>query len=318
MTMTAHMTGRGLTEAVAINAKALRHGGERIGALSTRWDLAGSGKLRCSNPVATTNKYTQPVDDWIVGLPPGRPSQYVDLETRCRECDNCLKLRSWEWTQRMRRELLVWPRTWFGTLTCAPMIHDRVANQARLACGKRGIRFDGLSEGEQFLERCKVLGRQIELYSKKVREAATAPVRLVVVTEKHKSGLPHYHALFHETQLGCLSERVLSKRWGLGHTQWRVVHDVERASRYVAKYLSKSLLSRIRASQGYGSLERVATHRTVANHEMASDPDNALKPRAHRDRESVRPRGGGGQQTPEGGSIPPQGVSAPMPAQEPE
>lgn len=256
---------------MAINRKALMHGGVRTGVLSTSWDLSAAGKLPCTDPTKTTNVYRQPVDDWIVGLPPDRPPQYVDLTTRCRQCENCLKLRAWIWTLRMRAELLHAPRSWFGTLTLAPLIHERSRMYATLAAARSGRGdFRAMDADSQFEERLRVLNGWLTDYVKRVRKAATGPVRLVVVTERHKSGLPHMHALFHEQKLGCLSERLLSSKWPYGHSQFRVVREPERASRYVAKYLTKSLLSRIRASKEYGSLERAAMHRPIG---LASDPD---------------------------------------------
>ena len=77
--MTAQVRTRGLEEALKTNAKALRGGGKRTGALSTAWDLSGNGKLKCLEPVPSTNKYSQPLDDWVVGHAPGRPNQYIDL-----------------------------------------------------------------------------------------------------------------------------------------------------------------------------------------------------------------------------------------------
>lgn len=273
MTLTAHMTPtpRGLEAALDINRKALMAGGVRTGPLTTTWDLSASGKLPCTDPQKTTNVYHQPLDDWIVDFPPNRPRQYLDLTTRCRRCPNCLKLRAWIWTLRMRVEMQHAERTWFGTLTLAPLMHERARLHASLAAGKSGRGdFRGMSADNQFDERVRVINGWITDYVKRVRKSATGPVRLAMVVERHKSGLPHMHCLFHEVQLGCLSERLLGSRWPYGHSQFRLVHDAERASRYVAKYLTKSLLARIRASKGYGSLERAAMHRPIG---LASDPD---------------------------------------------
>lgn len=312
MNYPAHMTGpRGLDEALRFNRTALARGGKRTAALTTEWDIAGTGKLRCLHPVRTTNVYRQGDDDWLLGLPPDRANQYADITARCRVCDNCLKLRGYEWKQRMQRETLMWPRSWWGTVTLAPYHHDRARNLARLRASRNGQRYDGLSEGERFSYLTDVIGEWITTYQKRVREAATGPVRLVFVAEKHKSGLPHYHAIWHECQLGALSERLLSRRWGLGFTQWRVVRTAESAAGYVAKYLTKSLLARVRASKAYGSLE-LTTHRPVQG--IASDPDNALMQRERREREASDQEGAA-LRTEARGSIPRASVSSsPLPA----
>lgn len=260
LTRTAHMTGRkplGLATAERINRVALfGGGGKRIGPLSTRWDISGNGKLKCLTPAKTELRFDQPLDDYIVGLPPGRVRQYIDMSMRCRLCANCLKLRGLEWIDRCKVELSRAPRSWFGTMTLSPALHDRMMWKANKRLLRGGTSWDRLTMDERFAERHKEISVELTKSIKRLREVARGPLRLVVVCEKHASGLPHYHALVHETTLGGVHERELRHAWPLGFSQWKLVeHDV-RAAWYVSKYLMKSSLARVRASKDYGSLER--------------------------------------------------------------
>ena len=72
------------------------------------------------------------------------------------------------------------------------------------------------------------------------------------VVEAHKSGLPHVHLLVHDK--GDTTYRRLTDTWPLGFAHAKLVEGTA-ASRYVAKYLAKSALARVRASQGYGSTQ---------------------------------------------------------------
>lgn len=73
-----------------------------------------------------------------------------------------------------------------------------------------------------------------------------------MVAERHKSGLPHYHALVHEVhQLYPVTYRILTDAWDYGHIHAKLVQGPA-AARYCAKYLSKSAEARVRASGAYG------------------------------------------------------------------
>lgn len=100
-------------------------------------------------------------------------------------------------------------------------------------------------------------------------------------------GRPHYHILIHETELGSLvdgnpldilsgldrsgewearyyklggqskrgcfvtDEAFLRRNWTLGFTKFQLA-ETERAASYLCKYLSKSMMARVRASYRYG------------------------------------------------------------------
>ena len=183
------------------------------------------------------------------------------MTVRCRACQNCLAARAFQWMRRATLEIEAAPRTWFGTMTLSVPAHERAANLARVRLIKSGGDWDELSENEQFLERHREISVWITNYFKKVRKAANAPLRLLVVAERHKSGLPHYHALVHELRAGATSERALRGQWVWGFSKFKLVEKTigGKAAWYVAKYLGKSMLARVRASIDYGELERLGS-----------------------------------------------------------
>lgn len=91
----------------------------------------------------------------------------------------------------------------------------------------------------------------------KTRLGPRQGLRVCIVAEVHKDGEPHYHALIHEPDGSFpVTSRTLCDQWTLGFAKAKLV-DTSEASRsktawYVAKYLAKSCLARVRASIGYG------------------------------------------------------------------
>jgi hypothetical protein len=153
-------------------------------------------------------------------------------------------------------------RTWFVTLTLRPEEQFKAASRARLRLAKQGTDFDLLSPARQFAERHREVNREITLWLKRVRKISNAPLRYFLVAERHKSGLPHYHALLHEGDSGQpVRAAVIKSQWRLGFSQCKLVaaDDAKRGAVYVAKYLSKDALSRVRASKGYGHAQSVQT-----------------------------------------------------------
>lgn len=155
------------------------------------------------------------------------------------------------WSERARAEVQSSPRTWFGTLTLRPQAHATVVARARVRLSEQGVDFDMLPFGEQFVERHKIVSDEITKYLKRVRKASEAPFRYLCVAEHHKSGLPHYHLLVHETIEGTVKHAVLSGQWALGFEKWRIVSELAEAT-YLCKYLSKASVARVRASERYG------------------------------------------------------------------
>ena len=182
-------------------------------------------------------------------------SRNADLWVRCRACDACLKARARLWAARANVELQHWPRSWFGTLTLSPdeQFRARVVASQRLRL--QGVEFEELPGDEQFRELVSSVGRDVTKFLKRVRAQAKTRVRYLLVSEAHKSGLPHFHLLVHESA-APVRKRVLQGQWSLGFSQWKLCDLAEgkQIAWYVSKYLTKSALTRVRASQRYGNL----------------------------------------------------------------
>lgn len=93
------------------------------------------------------------------------------------------------------------------------------------------------------------ISKEITKYFKRLRKSGLK-FRYVLVTEAHKDGYPHYHALVHEVS-AQIPKQKLEEQWPFGFTTFRLVKDMK-AAYYIAKYLAKDARTRIRASQGYG------------------------------------------------------------------
>lgn len=193
-----------------------------------------------------------PIPVYGIGLPSGVLGETasplpVEFSARCRKCPGCLRHRQRLWTARAIDETKASKRTWFCTLTVRPedrfrmdLIAERYAMIRRLA--------DEPPE-EVFRLRAKIVGQEVTRWLKRVRKNSGAKLRVLLVTESHKDGYPHFHALIHETS-GTVTKRVLEAGWRVGFSQFRLCDPG--ASGYVAKYLSKVALTRVRASRHYG------------------------------------------------------------------
>lgn len=237
--------------------RAMNAGGERLSMSAIRWDISGT----CRNPYWT---------EYV-----GRPGQKadgtgktfvftgkamtmrLDIGTRCRKCPECAKAKSSLWRYRVREEVRLAARSWFGTLTLSPTEQYRVLSVARHIAHSTQVPWNTLSEEERFRRVADASLKEVTKYIKRVRKEAAVPFRYIVVTEKHKSGLPHFHMLVHETELRPVRHATLSKQWHLGFEKWKLVPFQDpKAAEYVCKYISKSAESRIRASIRYGRSEQ--------------------------------------------------------------
>lgn len=129
--------------------------------------------------------------------------------------------------------------------------------------------------GVAFERRVGVIGEEVTRWLKRVRkrcceewqaqglELSGGEIRYFLVVERHVSGEPHWHVLLHETsELKPIRNDWLCKpprdkpapqtdaRWHLGFSNFKLI-GLERAT-YPTKYLTKSLLARVRASLRYG------------------------------------------------------------------
>lgn len=209
-------------------------------------EFIGTGNVRCSNPTIL-DMFGYP-DQITVGL--GLEQNWPTAQTvavRCRKCTECLRHRGRLWTARAIDETRVSTRTWFGTLTLAP---DRQTWARYSALARIDARVSDNTPENVFKESVKVIAPEITRFLKRVRKVT--PFRYLLVTEQHKSGMPHFHLLVHE-YAGAITKKTLEEKWRFGFSHWRLVPPGdEKKCGYVAKYLAKSALTRVRASADYG------------------------------------------------------------------
>lgn len=195
-------------------------------------------------------------------------------------------MRSYHWSHRAVTEYHRSSRTWLGTITLSPMMHQlidaRVAKEAHVTGASWMTEW---SPEELFRRRCKVFGQELTRWLKRIRinatrERGTPPrFKFLLVAEKHQSertsttlvGRPHYHILIHEalpfeliapneyytTRKGVVrvhDNAAIRNEWQLGYTQFELCRD-ERSASYLCKYLAKDMLWRVRASMKYGVVE---------------------------------------------------------------
>lgn len=217
------------------------------------WDISGHcqnpQKVRLFGKVPATHK----------GMRGNIPKGVLVIMAKCRRCERCLKERSWMWADKARLETEQSERTWFVTLTFKPEQRLVMESVLRLDYSERGEDFDRLNEDERFLAFSAASGDRVQRYVKRLRKGspdwAEKPIRLryLAVSEAHKDGFPHWHMLIHEYPEERLQWRRLSREWtALGFAKFNLCGEEAVEARYVCKYLAKSMLARVRASNGYG------------------------------------------------------------------
>lgn len=162
------------------------------------------------------------------------------MTVRCRACEWCLRQRAARWAFRAVEEIDAAPRTWFATFTFTPYNHVviRARTSRRLAAGAVDLAL--LPHAEQQQELSREYGEEITKYFKRIRKNSGAPLRYILVQEPHKSGLPHFHALIHESdEARPIRHRTLATGWKLGFTKFKLCEGSKTAW-YVAKYLTKT------------------------------------------------------------------------------
>lgn len=250
-----------LREARAIARNALDKGAVLTSPVDVQWNAAGS----CSDPkTVELLAKLDPIEDFRDERPIS-----TTMFVRCRKCPACLRARSVSWQRRAIQELALAQRSWFGTLTLSDAEQIKYLYRAQLAAKRRALSWESPlkrapdeSPGAygrrcdqwRFTRICRAIGPDITKWLKRVRKESDAKLRFLLVAEAHKSGRPHYHILIHEVAgSNPIRKRTLDGQWKLGFSQFRLVQEGERAARYVCKYLTKSVLARVRASIRYGS-----------------------------------------------------------------
>jgi len=231
------------TRALGYRLSAQRDVAEQLS--PARW--AVDGARRCEAPILIEWSGRDYRD-----RPVGIRSLLVDQWVNCRRCASCLARRAAAWRIRSLIEVRRAIRTWFVTLTLAPQEHYLAECRARRRLADRAVRYDDLSDQARFTERHREIGTEITKYLKRLRKQGRCRFRYIIVAERHKSGLPHYHLLVHELEGERPLRHVLMKQqWRLGFGAWKLIKSLD-VARYVTKYLSKSVEARVRASQRYG------------------------------------------------------------------
>ena len=175
--------------------------------LSSGWDLSG----QCADPKEfRMDGAPSRIRGDRLARAPGRPYSVV-LTVRCRACEWCLRQRAARWAFRAVEEIDASVRTWFATFTFTPHNHVviRARTSRRLAAGSVDMAL--LPPHEQLSEMGREYGEEITKYFKRIRKNSGAPLRYILVQEQHKSGLPHFHALIHESdEARPVSHRTLT------------------------------------------------------------------------------------------------------------
>jgi hypothetical protein len=220
--------------------RALSAGAESITPTFIKWDVASG----CENSISM-EYFCLPWAD--------RPGSGLTLlmEVKCRKCGTCLRQRGHHWRLRCQTEFQNSQRTWFVTLTLRPDEQFKALSAARKRASARGEDYESMTPQRQFQGRVSAISPAITRWMKRVRKNSGAKLRYCIVSEAHKSGDPHFHVLLHE----CPSSPPVLHRhltsWKLGFVNAKLANDANAAA-YVTKYLSKSMLSRVRASILYG------------------------------------------------------------------
>lgn len=257
---------------------------EQKSLLVTDWNVAGN----CLDPVRL-ELFQRPSggDSRYVTIKRGAQTPIsVELVVRCRKCETCLTTRRHLWRFRALRETVNSKRTWFVTWTLRPtrwraIIRSVVSRAPNTVATELEFRESVFKE----------LGSQVTKAIKRLRKATGAKLRYIIAYEEHKSGVPHVHLLVHELT-GLVRHADLRAAWRGGFTQASLVQTLAKAAGYVVKYISKSLMQRVRCSLGYGSLEpqrsnTIARDRRGVQRTRPDEEQDALNPRAEGPRPHV-------------------------------
>lgn len=178
--------------------------------------------------------------------------------------------RAAHWRMRALSEWSQSPRSWLITTTftheyqLACLMRARAkfkgawVKDPRSRKGKILKSFEELPEAEQFLLHHNETQKELTLFFKRLRKHAGA-FRYLLVAERHESGglnhgFPHYHVVLHELTEGSIRHAAIKDKWRVGFVDAKLITDKKSAT-YACKYLTKSALARVRASQNYGGHE---------------------------------------------------------------
>jgi len=168
----------------------------------------------------------------------------IDMEVECRRCSYCLRRKAFFWRKRALRELGAASRTWLATFTVAPEHRVRWAYED-------GFILQLPMADTAYRRASRRFGAEMTKYFKRQRKAGYK-FRYLMVQENHKDGFPHVHVLIHEHGEKPVSKRQLESEWCFGFTSFKLCDRTPEAAKYVTKYVSKDIKTRVRASLRYG------------------------------------------------------------------
>lgn len=235
-------------------AQALAAGGHRRGVSSVDWDVSEG----CEKPpfrlfVGRASGGPTGFVEWAPGM---SVSSMVGMTVPCRRCPPCLARRGCFWQMRMAMETLRSERTWMSTYTLSERNQYAALCAATSGTLKGGVVYDVSTPESELAARHRAIGElYITPYWKRVRKECGNSIRFVMVSELTKRGQLHYHALVHEPDsFNTVRKAVLKDQWDsrVGHSHHKLVNDPKKAAGYVAKYLTKVSVHRVRCSLHYG------------------------------------------------------------------
>lgn len=256
---------------LSMQARAIRGGAIRHSLMTVEWDISGSCENPTTRELVSVNDATFSKKNHNWSRTNGQ--RRMILHARCRQCSKCLYLRSHQWSLRILSEVRDAPRTWFTTFTLTSREQWRIRTLAYQRLRSRGWTDNDVDVKTEWIEVCRQFGKLLTDFFKRVRKNTGRTFRYVLVSERHKSGDPHFHALIHDVS-GKLTYRELTGEWPYGFMHCKLVEDTpERVPYYVTKYVAKYALSRIRCSLRYGS--RALRIASVADRREACAPPAA-------------------------------------------
>jgi len=229
-----------------LSAAALQRGGRVVRPGVVEWNAAG----KCESPFTRT--ITGLVTDLygkVEARERGTRTRYLDMQVPCRRCKTCLWNKARHWMHRASLECEIANRTWMMTLTFHPAVRAQMTLRARASAGEEAWT-EASREGRANML-AKEAQKYVTLWLKRVRSEAGPGLRILSVTERHKDGFPHCHLLVHEFGT-TVRHATLTRQWVYGFSNAKLVEDTVEGAKYVAKYLAKDPISRVRASVGYG------------------------------------------------------------------
>ncbi len=158
----------------------------------------------------------------------------------CRRCTKCLQWRQMKWRERAIFEILRSNRTWFITLTFAP-IHLAGILVAAKGSEPKEVEAAAYPHVQRFIKRLRKHGHEFRY--------------LAIYERGEVTGRSHYHLFLHEIGAKPVHKTDIERQWR-SYTHVRLVRGEESggAASYLTKYATKHFDIRPRASARYGKL----------------------------------------------------------------